>query len=101
MSGKTATWLETQAGTLALAGKVAGAFATAGYVHGGGDLAMQGILTHLLVFGCLAYSGGAACGKPVIHLGPVALADNINAYRATFETYGKRMAAKCIELFGK
>ncbi len=39
-----------------LAGKLGGAFATADYVHGGGELGIQSILDHMLVLGMLAYS---------------------------------------------
>ena len=81
------------------AGKLGGAFATADYLHGGGDLGINQILNHLLVYGMLAYSGGGACGKPVIHLGPVALSGHLEESRDTFLTYGQRMAAKAMELY--
>lgn len=93
-------WLERSAGKLGLAGKLGGAFATANYVHGGGELGLRTILDHMLVYGMLTYSGGGSGGVPVIHLGPVAIGDNLDAYTDTFVTYGKRMASKAAEIFG-
>ena len=49
-------WLEGPARKCGLAGKIGGAFATADYLHGGGDLAVQEILKHLMVLGMLAVS---------------------------------------------
>ena len=93
-------WLDKLRGRdYGVPGKIAGAFATADYVHGGGDIAIQGILDHLLVRGMLAYSGGGALGKPGIHLGPVALTHNLDEYSEIFQLYGKRMASKTVEIF--
>lgn len=97
----TSLW---KAGDLHLAGKLGGAFATAQYAHGGGELAIQNILTNLMVKGMLLYSGGGAKGRPVIHLGPVAIATAGNEemrkpYEELFRTYGQRMAGKAAELF--
>ncbi len=83
-----------------LAGKLGGAFATADYVHGGGELGIQSILDHMLVLGMLAYSGGGSFGKPVIHLGPVSVNGLSEDFSENFETYGKRMATKAVKLFG-
>lgn len=99
MSGAMKTFLETQAGSLMAAGKLVGAFATQNFVHGGADLTMQTILTHMMVMGGMAYSGGGALGQPVIHLGPVAIAGDLDSYTELFKTYGGRMAAKAKELF--
>lgn len=101
MSGEIKIWFEKSARAYALQGKLGGAFATADYVHGGGEIALQNILSHMLVYGMLAYSGGGAYGKPVIHLGPVAIKENADRYIETFNTYGSRMAMKTLELFGK
>lgn len=92
-------------GKLDLAGKLGGAFATAQYTHGGGELAIQNILTNLMVKGMPVYSGGMAWGKPVIHLAPVAIAtagneEMLKPYEELFRLYGQRMAAKTLELFG-
>ena len=100
MAGAVKTWLDTESGKYALAGKLGGAFATADYVHGGGDMAVQGILTHFMVRGMLVYSGGGSRGKPYIHLGPVAVSDDLAKYEPTFLAYGERMARKALELFG-
>ena len=54
-----------------------------------------------MVLGMLTYSGGGASGKPVIHLGPVAISGHLDESRSTFELYGKRMAKKTLELFDK
>lgn len=56
----------------------------------------------MLVKGMLVYSGGAAHGKPYIHLGPVALDAVGNHYeecKADFEIFGRRFAEKARELF--
>ena len=100
MAGPVKTWLDTESGKYGLAGKLGGAFATADYVHGGGDMAVQGILTHFMVRGMLVYSGGGSWGKPYIHLGPVAISDDLAKYASTFRAYGTRMASKALELFG-
>lgn len=99
MSGEIKMWFEKEARALGLAGKLGGAFATADYVHGGGEIAIQSVLSHMMVYGMLAYSGGGAYGKPVIHLGPVAIKSEADQYITIFSTYGKRMAAKTIEIF--
>jgi NAD(P)H dehydrogenase (quinone) len=99
LAGEVKCFLDAKAGKLGLAGKLGGAFATANFAHGGGDIAIQNILTHLAFRGMLIYSGGGTCGAPPIHLGPVALSADRAAYTALFETYGSRMAAKAKELF--
>lgn len=82
------------------AGKLGGAFATANYIHGGGDLGIRSILDAMMVRGMLVYSGGAAYGLPVIHLGPVGLGHDLEKTEAIFVEYAKRMAQKSLELFG-
>ena len=60
-------------------------------------MAILTLIGHLLVKGMLVYSGGAALGKPFIHLGPVAL-DAVEGHyescKADFEVYGERFAQK-------
>ncbi|MCI8326438.1 MAG: flavodoxin, partial [Lachnospiraceae bacterium] len=53
------------------------------------------------VYGMMTYSGGGSLGKPVIHLGPVALSSRLEESEETFLTYGERMATKATELFSK
>ena len=70
-----------------------------------GKLAIQNILTNLRVKGMVVYSSGMACGKPIIHLGPVAIAtagneEMLKPYEELFRIYGQRMAEKAMELFG-
>lgn len=91
------TWLDTC--PCKLADKLAGAYATANFLQGGGDIAIQSILTQLLVKGCVVYSSGTAQGLPFIHLGPICLKDGEEAAAALFQTYGTRFAAKAKELF--
>ena len=43
---------------------------------------------------------GGSQGKPVIHLGPQAVAGRLEETEETFRLYGQRMAAKAAELFG-
>ena len=93
-------WLEGPCGKCQLAGTLGGAFATMDYLHGGGDLGIRLILDHMMVYGMMTYSGGGSCGAPVIHLGPVALSKDLDGSKETFLTYGERMAAKAVELFG-
>lgn len=99
MTGKIKIWFEKSARMLGLPAKIGGAFATADYIHGGGEVAIQNILDHMLVYGMLTYSGGGAYGKPVIHLGPVAIKSEVDNFIPLFITYGKRMATKTVELF--
>ena len=97
--GAVHSFLEGPCMKYGLAGKVGGAFATADYIHGGGDLGIRSILDHLLVCGMLTYSGGGSFGKPVIHLGPVAIHGHLEESKETFLVYGQRMASKTVEIF--
>ena len=76
MTPQIHNWLFEKAGELEFPGKMGGAFATEQYTHGGGTQVIQSILTIEMVKGMLCYSGGMACGKPVIHLGPVGVNNN-------------------------
>lgn len=98
LSARMKQWLETGLGKLGMSGKLGGAYATATYIHGGGDLAIQCILTHMMVDGMMTYSGGHAKGKPIIHLGPVAIDSNLDDFADLFRTYGKRMAEQAAAL---
>lgn len=99
VSGAIKNFLERPCGKYELAGKIGGAFATANYIHGGGELGIRLILDHLLCHGMLTYSGGVAYGNPVIHLGPVALTGHLEESIETFKLYGQRMATKTIEIY--
>lgn len=92
-------WLEGPCKKYAFTGKLGGAFATVDYLHGGGELGIHTILDHMMVMGMVTYSGGGAFGKPVIHLGPVAMSDRLAESTETFRAYGQRMAQKAKELF--
>ncbi len=83
-----------------LGGKIGAAFATENFVYGGADIALQGILEFMLVKGMLAYSAGGACGQPIIHLGPVALREELESKKDLFVLFGKRIGEKTLELFG-
>ena len=86
-------WFDEGSRGIKLAGKLGGVFATAHYAQGGADVAIMTLLPHMLVKGMLVYSGGAAHGKPYIHLGPVALDAVGNHYeecKADFEIFGGR-----------
>lgn len=97
VSAEVKAFLETLGGYGA-AGKLGGAFATAGFSYGGGDIALQTILTHMMFWGMLTYSGGGAAGAPPIHLGPVAGGSAPDGTPELFRTYGQRMAQKAKEL---
>lgn len=99
MSAAMKTWLDQTSAQYALAGKLGGAFATANYMHGGAEIAIQSLLSHLLVKGMVVYSGGGAMGKPVIHLGPLAIGGKLEEADEYFRIYGQRMATKAAELF--
>ena len=83
------------------AGKLGGAFATADYSYGGGDTALQTILTHLMCYGMLVYSGGVMQCAPPIHFGPVASSDGGGGTPELFRLYGQRMARKALEMFSR
>ena len=91
------TWLDTC--PCKLADKLCGAYATANFLQGGGDVAIQSVLTQLLVKGAVIYSSGTAQGLPFIHLGPICLKDQEAAAAELFQTYGTRFANKAKELF--
>lgn len=61
-------WFDEGSRGIKLAGKLGGVFATAHYAQGGADVAIMTLLPHMLVKGMLVYSGGAAHGKPYIHI---------------------------------
>ena len=100
MSWQLKKWFDTDR-SVKLAGKLGGAFSTARYIHGGGDMAVQDVLHHQLCKGMLVYSSGGAFGHPVIHFGPVAIDGQIEDSRDLFVQYGKRFGEKALELFGK
>ena len=45
LTARMKSWLEEAPAKLDVAGKLGGAFATAAFIHGGGDLAIQCVLT--------------------------------------------------------
>lgn len=91
------TWLDNC--PCKLADKLCGAYATANFLQGGGDIAIQSVLTQLLVKGTVVYSSGTAQGLPFIHLGPICLKGQEDSARELFQTYGTRFAKKALELF--
>ncbi len=91
------TWLDTC--PCKLADKLCGAYATANFLQGGADIAIQSLLTQILVKGAVVYSSGTAQGLPFIHLGPICLKGQEEAAASLFQTYGTRFAAKAKELF--
>lgn len=98
LTARMKAWLENTPAKLNVAGKLGGAFATAAFIHGGGDLAIQCVLTHLMVDGMMVYSSGQSKGMPVIHLGPVAIAPDLESFAELFRIYGKRMAEQTLKL---
>ena len=105
MTADMRSWMLNSGGKLDMAGKLGGAFATEQYTHGGATMVIQSILTNMMVWGMLCYSGGGSKGAPVIHLGPVGVNSNREAhnglenYRDNFCIYGERFAEKAAELF--
>ena len=98
VTAKMKSWLESNAGKLKLAGKLGGAYATEQYIHGGAENAIQEILTFMMVMGMMTYSGGSSCGKPVIHLGPVGMSQDIESFKDLFVTYGQRMGEQLLKI---
>lgn len=98
VTGKMKNWLESNAGKLKLAGKFGGAFATEQYIHGGAENAINELLIFMMVMGMIVYSGGGAFGKPVIHLGPVGMSQNIEDFKELFVNYGERMGQQLARL---
>lgn len=99
MSSELLTWLQFNAPRLKMSGKLAGGFSTAGFVDGGGDIAIQNIIDRLLVLGTMVYSGGTSNGRPGIHLGPVSLDVNSAESHEMFTVYGQRMVEKTKDIF--
>ena len=95
VTAKMKSWLESNAGKLKLAGKLGGAYATEQYIHGGAENAIQEILTFMMVMGMMTYS---SCGKPVIHLGPVGMSQDIESFKDLFVTYGQRMGEQLLKI---
>ncbi|MDY5971333.1 MAG: NAD(P)H-dependent oxidoreductase [Butyricicoccus sp.] len=91
-------WLDTCG--VRLGGKLGGAFATANFIQGGCETALEHALMQMLVKGMVLYSGGAACGKPYIHLGPVCIGPEEQG-RELFPLFGRRFAAQAARLFGR
>lgn len=98
ITGKMKNWLESNAGKLKLAGKFGGAFATEQYIHGGAENAINELIVFMMVMGMMVYSSGNSCGKPVIHLGPVGMSQNIEDFKGLFVTYGERMAQQLVKI---
>ena len=87
-------WLDTC--PVSLGGKLGGAFATSNVPQGGPVMAIESILTQLLVKGMLVYSGGTSLGKPNIHLGPVCTGPEMTGMDL-FPVFGQRFASKAAE----
>lgn len=54
-----------------LGGKLGAVFATANFAQGGADIAIQTLLTHMLVKGMLVYSGAEPAGSPTSTSAPL------------------------------
>ncbi len=98
VTGKMKNWLESNARNLELAGKLGGAYATEQYIHGGAENAIQELLVFMMVMGMMIYSGGGSHGKPVIHLGPVGMSQDIDSFKELFVTYGRRMGQQLLKI---
>ena len=98
VTAKMKSWLEGNAGKLKLSGKLGGAYATEQYIHGGAENAIQEMLVFMMVMGMMVYSGGSSCGKPVIHLGPVGMSQDIDSFKELFVTYGQRMGEQLLKI---
>lgn len=94
-------WFDTDR-SVKLGGKLGGVFATENSPNGGGaELAIMTTINHMLVCGMMAYSSGGSCGLPYIHVGPAIVKDVIDSKKEICGIFGRRMAEKATELFGK
>lgn len=99
ISARMKSWFEHNYNKLHLKGKLGGAFATDWYAHGCAEEVIQEILAFMLVMGMMVYSGGIACGMPMIQLGPVASGQyGLESFKELFVTYGKRMGEQGLKL---
>ena len=98
VTAKMKTWLEANWQKMNLGNKLGGAFATEQYIHGGGENVIKELLTFMMVQGMLVYSGGNNYGKPIIHLGPVGMSQDIESFRDLFVTYGERMGYAAVSV---
>lgn len=98
LSHQMKNWFGNQPNKLKLNGKLGAAFATQRYIGGGATNALKSVLSLLLVKGMLAYSGGAAEGKPYTHFGAVCIEAGAEQQQRT-EIFGRRVAKKALELF--
>ena len=84
-----------------LEGKLGAAFATEDYIGGGADVAIQTLVSHMMVKGMLVYSGCSALGHPYIHLGAVMIKSGDDSQKERAKIFGQRIAKKAKDLFEK
>lgn len=93
-------WMDTAA-LKRLEGKLGAVFATENYLGGGADIALMGMIGHLLVGGMIVYSGGAGHGHPYTHYGAVCIRNGDEFQQQRALIFGERIAKKAKQLFGK
>lgn len=98
MSWELKKWID-ESSSFNLEGKLGAAFSTANSIAGGADVALLGILNHLMVKGMLMYSGGVAFGKPKTHLGYVHINEIEENEDENARIFGERIAKKVKQLF--
>ena len=81
-------------------GKLGAVFATENYLGGGADVALMGMVGHLLIGGMLIYSGGAAHGHPYTHFGAVCIRNGDEFQQQRALIFGEKIGKKAKELFG-
>lgn len=101
MSWQMKKWFDT-CHSVNLGGKLGGAFATENSPNGGGgELALTTLQQHMLVKGMLVYSSGIEFGRPIIHVGPTVVRDQIEEREEICKLFGKRLAIKGHQLFDR
>lgn len=101
MSWQMKKWFDTSH-SIDLGGKLGGAFATENSPNGGGaELALTTVQQHMLVKGMLVYSSGIEFGRPIIHIGPTVVRDQIEEREEICKLFGKRLAIKGHQLFDR
>jgi NAD(P)H dehydrogenase (quinone) len=62
MAWQLKKWFDTER-KISLAGKLGAVFSTARFIHGGPDIAMLGLLQHMITRGMLIYSSGTGAAR--------------------------------------
>ena len=102
VSGEIKSFMDGPFRKYGVDGKIGGAFATANFISGGGELGIRLIFDHMLCAGMLVYSGRFGSLGPIkINSLSSVIEESIYKEKTTdiFKHYGQRMAIRTIEIF--